>query len=222
MNKSLLPLILGLCLLAFESQAQKLSGGLKAGLNVARWSGDAVSSFTDAFESSGAITQESLPGFHAGGYLSLPLGKNVSLEPGLYYSQKGTRLSQRVVNSDFLKVNAELTNYSHYIDLPLLLNVELGSGFQLYGGPQLSYLLKNEVDMNAGIFGVSMGRTFDYDPGLRSLDFGLSAGAGYEFANGLRLGAGYDYGLSSLDAGRKNVDAYNRVIKVSMGYRFGK
>lgn len=222
MKTRILTIVLGLvAVLTTSVQAQNVSVGLKAGLNVASWRGDAVSSFTDAFEESGAITQEYLPGFHVGGFVQLPLGQGVSLEPGLYYSQKGTRLSQRLVTDDFLKVKAELTDRTHYIEMPLLLNLTTAGGFQLYGGPQLAYLVKNEVDLNAGLFGLSMGQEFDYDPGLRSFDFGLLAGLGYEFTNGVRLGAAYEHGLSSLDEGRKNVDAYNQAVKVSLGYRFG-
>lgn len=222
MKTSIITFVFGfVAMLATSAQAQNISFGLKAGMNIANWRGDAVSSFTDVFEESGAITQEYLPGFHVGGFVQLPLGQGLSLEPGLYYSQKGTRLSQRLVTDDFLKVNAEITDRAHYIELPVLLNMTTASGFQLFGGPQLAYLAKNEVDLNAGLFGISMGRTFDYDPGLRSFDFGLLAGLGYEFTNGVRLSAAYEHGLTSLDEGRKNVDAFNQAFKVSLGYRFG-
>ena len=44
-------------------------------------------------------------------------------------------------------------------------------------------------------------------------------GLGYQFENGLGLSAGYDYGLTSLDAGNR-FHAQNRVIKVGLNYSF--
>ena len=48
---------------------------------------------------------------------------------------------------------------------------------------------------------------------------GLTGGIGYQFENGLNVQAGYDYGLSKLDK-NENYSAYNRVVKVSVGFSF--
>ena len=76
--------------------------------------------------------------------------------------------------------------------------------------------------MNAklGVLGISLfNKGIDITNRFNRVDLGLSGGLGYQFDNGLNLQAGYDYGLSKLDK-NANYAAYNRVIKVSVGYTF--
>lgn len=221
MKKFAFILITSLCLFALQAQAQ-VRGGIRAGYNSATWGGDAVSSFSELMENAGAVEVRMKPGFHAGAYLQLPLGNVVSLEPGIYYSQKGTEITQTFLNNSWIKPRATVTNNAHYIEMPVLMRLHLGPGFQLYAGPQVGYLMQNKIKAEAGILGASYEYNTEFDPGLRKFDFGLAGGIGYEFAPGINLQAGYEYGLSSLDKGSSNVEAYNRVIKVSLGYTFGK
>ncbi len=216
-----LTLILALFLASLvQAQAQKISGGIKAGLNTTTWSGDAVQSFSEALNSTGALKKEFKTGYHVGGYMNIPLGYNFSLEPGLYYSTKGMTVEQTFSQNSFLKVRADITNESHYLDLPVLAKVTLGHGFQLFAGPQVSYLVANKVRGEAGILGFTLEQDVDWDSGLREFDFGLTGGLGYQFINGVQLNVAYDHGLTTLDAGKSNFDVYNRALKLSVGYTF--
>lgn len=216
-----LTLILGLFLACFaQAHAQKVGVGFKAGLNATSWGGDAVSSFSEALDYSGAMQKEIKTGFHVGGFLNIPLGQHFSIEPGLLYSTKGMTVEQTFLQNSFLKVRADITNESHYLDLPVLARVNLGGGLQLFAGPQLSYLLANKVRGEAGILGFSMEQDIDWKTGLREFDFGLSGGLGYQFMNGIQLNVAYDHGLTTLDAGKSNFDVYNRAVKLSVGYLF--
>ena len=216
-----LTLLLGL-FLAFliQAQAQKIGGGIKAGVNTTTWGGDAVQSFSEALNSTGSLKTKLKTGYHVGGFLNIPVSPSFSLEPGLYYSTKGMTVEQTFNTNSFLKVRADITNESHYLDLPVLAKVELGRGFQLVAGPQVSYLVANKVRGEAGILGFSLEQDFDWNTGLREFDFGLTGGLGYQFVNGVLLNVVYDHGLTSLDAGKSNFDVYNRVVKFSLGYRF--
>ncbi|GAA4392894.1 porin family protein [Hymenobacter koreensis] len=197
--------------------------GLRAGVNVANWSGDAVQSVKDLAElTNGAVTQEQRTGFHAGAYVSLPLGARFTIEPGLQYSEKGMTLSGRVPleRFDFLNARVTATSRMAYIDLPILAKAYLTPGLYVYGGPQASYLVSNKVRVQAGALGFSAySNDFDVRNQFRELDFSLTGGAGYQFGNGLGISAGYDYGLSSLDKNNR-FDAQNRVIKASVNYTF--
>ncbi|EMR04638.1 porin family protein [Cesiribacter andamanensis] len=221
MKKTALFLFAALFVFALQSQAQ-VRGGIRAGLNMSTWGGNAVESFSEILNTTGVMRTEMLPSFHAGGYLQLPLGSAVSLEPGLYYSGKGMQVNQTFATESIFKPQVNVVNRMHYVEMPVLLRLHLGPGFQLYGGPQLSYLVDNQVEAEAGVFGLSYEQNWSADPGFRKLDFGLTGGLGYELPGGFNLQAGYEWGLSSLDEGRSNIDAFNRVIKVSMGYTFGK
>lgn len=214
-------LILGLFLACLvQAQAQKLNGGIKAGLNTTTWGGDAVESFSEALNSSGAFKKEIKTGYHIGGFLNIPVNQYLIIEPGLYYSTKGMKVEQTFSQNSFLKARADITNESHYLDLPVVAKVNLGQGFQLFAGPQVSYLVANKVRGEAGILGFSLEQDFDWNKGLREFDFGLTGGLGYQFINGFQLNVAYDHGLTTLDAGKSNFDVYNRAVKFSVGYRF--
>lgn len=203
-----------------QAQAQQISGGIKAGLNVSDWGGDVGRAIGDVLNEASVNSSTMKQGYHLGGYLSIPLGQYFLLEPGLYYSTKGVEANYSYQANNLLKVKATLTEDAHYIDLPLLVKVALGNGFQLYAGPQVSYLVSNKVRGEAGIMGLSYEEDIKWDSGFRKVDFALAGGLAYQFANGVQLNAGYDHGLSSLDAGKSNVDVYNRVVKFSVGYTF--
>lgn len=217
-----LTLFLGLFLaLIVQAQAQKISGGIKAGVNMTSWGGEAAQSFSNALGlSGGSLTAAGLkPGFHAGGYLAIPVSQYFSLEPGLYYSNKGAQVEHVFNQNSFLKMRAKITNEAHYIDLPVLAKVTIGDGFQLFAGPQVSYLVHNRVRAEAGILGFNYEQHVDWKQGLRDFDFALAGGVGYQFNNGVQLNATYDHGLTSLDQ-RSNFDVYNRAVKLSVGYTF--
>lgn len=216
-----LTLLLGLFLACMvQAQAQKISGGIKAGVNTTSWGGDAVQSFSEALNSTSALKKEIKTGFHLGGFMNIPLSQHFAIEPGLYYSTKGMTVEQTISTNSFLNLRADITNESHYLDLPVVAKVTLGQGFQIFAGPQVSYLLANKVRGEAGLLGFSFEQEVDWESGLREFDFGLTGGIGYQFLNGIQLSAGYDHGLTTLDAGKSNFDVYNRAVKFSVGYVF--
>lgn len=214
-------LVFGILAASFvQLQAQQVSGGIKAGLNVSSWGGDVSQALADMLGETTILPGTVKQGYHVGGFLSIPLGPQFLLEPGLYYSTKGVEAGYTYAAGSFLKLNATVTNNAHYLDLPVLAKISLGKGFQLFAGPQLSYLLSNRVRGEAGILGFSYEQDVDWKSSFREWDFALSGGMGYQFASGIQLQAAYDHGLSTLDSGKSNIDIYNRAVKLSMGYRF--
>ena len=201
----------------------QLRYGINAGLNHSTWKGDAVGSIENLVDlSNGFITQQARNGIYAGGFLEMPLGGKISLQPGVYYSQKGYVLKGSLTGDkfDFLGVNAKAELQSHYIDIPLVLKAEIAKGLQVYAGPQLSYLVKNNLRMDAGLLGFSLVKTnMDVSEHFNRADLGITGGASYTFDNGFSVNAGYDHGLSRLDK-NSNFKSYNRTIKVGVGFRF--
>lgn len=202
----------------------KPSFGIRAGANFANWRGELYDGFGDLLERTGGLESEGRTGFHAGFYTQIPVSERFLVESGVYYSTKGVKISQNFLDDTMvgglLNVKASVANESHYIDVPVYGKFYLTDGFHIYGGPQVSYLLKNQVRMEAGLLGFSLGQNVEVDPGLRKWDFALGAGLGYDFANGLNITAGYDHGLTSLDEGRGDFEAYNKAIKLSVGFTF--
>ena len=205
---------------AARAQEKPFHIGIKAGVNVADWRGDAVESFSELADMTSIMEAQSLTGFHVGAYATIPLSQKFAIEPGLYYSTKGMKVAQTLTEGNFLNLKGEVSSKLTYIELPILAKVYLVKGLHVFAGPQVSYLASNKVRAEAGILGFSVGQDFDINGGFRKVDFAVTGGLGYQFSNGVNLSAGYEHGLSTLDEGSSQIDAYNRVFKFSLGYTF--
>lgn len=206
-----------------NSTKAQITYGVQAGATIANWKGDALQSLNDVVDlSNGFVTTKSKTGISIGGYVNIPVTDKISFEPGLQYAQKGYIMQGdlKVDALKFLGVNASAKVEAHYIDIPLVLKAELAKGLSIYAGPQVSYLVKNNLHLNAGILGISLyNDRLDITDNFNRVDMGLAGGIGYKFDNGFNIKAGYDYGLSKLDK-NDNFKAYNRVAKISVGFSF--
>lgn len=183
-----------------------------------------MKSFTDlaGYAPDGAITRQMRPGFYAGLYATLPIGPGFAIEPGVSYAEKGTVLRGNVPVPAFDFLNTRLTGTARlaYVDVPVLAKIFITPGFYIYAGPQASFLVSGKARVGAGALGfTAYKQDFDISSQLRKVDFAAVGGLGYRFENGLGLSAGYDYGLTSLDAGNR-FNAQNRVIKAGLDYSF--
>jgi hypothetical protein len=168
------------------------------------------------------ISTKNRTGFFAGGYATIPLSEQVSFEPGLYYTQKGYQLKGDLglKGLEFLGANAKATLQSDYIDIPVLLKANLGSGFQVFAGPQFSYLSSAKLKTTAGVLGINLlNSKIDASNQFSRWDMGLTGGVGYQFKSGFNVSAAYDYGLQKADA-NKSLNVYNSAIKIGIGMSF--
>lgn len=215
-------LILFVSFTAISFAQSKISYGFRAGVSSADMRGDAVQSLNDVLDFADEyITTGSRTGFYTGGYVSFPLGNTITVEPGLNYAQKGYQLkgSLNVKGVSILGVNAKAKLQLNYLEIPLLLKANMG-GFQVFAGPQISYLTNADLKVSAGALGFNIFSTkMPVTSQFNRWDAGLTGGVGYQFENGLNLMASYDYGLSKVDA-NNNFNAYNRMMKIGIGFNF--
>ena len=213
-------------LLAFTGFSQNLKKEkttftVQAGLASYTMSGDAVGSLKDVIEyTNGAISTKSRTGFYAGASADIPLSRQLAFSPGLFYTQKGYELSGKlnIKDVEFLGVNATAKLQSQFIDLPLQLKAKLGN-VNIFAGPQFSYLMRSDFIARGGLLGVNLFNTkSDVTSQFNKWNTGVTAGIGVNIDN-ITLNASYDYGLSKADA-NKNIDAYNRGIKIGVGVSF--
>ena len=187
-------LVLSIALLTGLSATAQSGFGIRGGANFFNFGGDDVSEndYTNR------------TGFHAGIYASL-LGEGpVSIEPGIYYSIKGTQ------NNDAANTRAVLD----YVDIPVLLRLKLGEGFNVFGGPQLSFLTNSKFEGDFGGSTVSINTN-----NIKETDAGLVFGLGYNLPKGMNIQGSYDYGFTPIFK-NSDADVYNRGLKVSLGYTF--
>lgn len=221
MKKQIL-LFASIAISAISFAQLKPSFGIRGGVTSSSMKGDAVNNLQDLIDyTNGAITTSSHTGFFGGVNASIPVSDLVSIEPGLYYSQKGYDMTGElnIKGVEFLGINGKAKLTSSYVDLPLLLKLNF-NGLQLFAGPQISYLTKADLRTTAGVLGFNvLDKTMDATDQFNRWDAAVTGGIGYQFANGFNLFAAYDHGLSKVDA-NQNVDSYNRSFKVGAGFRF--
>ena len=201
----------------------QISYGIRAGVNLAKWQGDDLQIIEDLVDKTdGYLVTKGMTGFYAGGYVNIPISETFSFEPGLEYSKKGYSIKGdlKIDALKFLAINAGAQVQQHYIDMPLILKANVAKGLQVYAGPQVSYLVRSTLNAKVGVLGISLfNKGFGITERFNKVDLGLTGGIGYQFNNGINLRAGYDYGLFKLDK-NDNYAAYNRVVKISLGYTF--
>ncbi|HET7896978.1 MAG TPA: porin family protein [Flavisolibacter sp.] len=207
--------------LSVAAMAQSnVSFGVRAGITNANLRGNAVESFQNLIDfAGGAVSTNGKTGFYGGGFVSIPVSEQFSIEPGITYSQKGYELkgSFGIKGTDLAAAKAQLN--LNYIDLPVLAKANI-NGLQLFAGPQVSYLANADLHTTAGALGFNfINNHQDVKDQFNPWDVALTGGVGYQFGNGFSLNAAYDYGLSKINSGQ-SIDAHNQAVKVGVGFRF--
>jgi len=154
------------------AQAQRVRLGLKGGPSYTTVVGQHVA---------GAASKW---GFHGGVLVNVKLSDQLSLQPEVLYSQKGTK---GAADSNRINLN--------YVDLPVLLRVATGlGGLFIEVGPQLGYLAGSDASIGSR---TPLARvTADFAGSYPPFDLGYATGFGYQLANGLGLGLRYNGGFT--------------------------
>jgi len=211
-------MIVFISLFCLQSNAQTF--GLKAGLNLSNMlEKDDDDTYSNDYKMN--------PGFHIGATVDVPINAFLSFEPGLLFTTKGMKYEDKIMGVD-VKAKANL----YYLDIPLTLKAshDLGGGLKMTGavGPYVGFGLSGKLKATAEYQGneeteevdVKWGNDEDEDD-LKRLDIGLTFGGGVEI-NSLTIGISYDLGLSNISAYQDyGTTNKNRVLKFSIGYRFG-
>lgn len=151
-------------------------------------------------------------GGHLGAYVNIRLSQLVALEPGIFYTQKGTSTTL-----DLGGIDLEGTIKSNYLDLPLLLRLYPAGGFNIFMGVQFAYHLDSSFDF--AVDGNSVIDGEDTTDTISEFDVAPILGIGYEFPGGFNLNLAGELGMISVD-GIGNLDTFNRNIRLSVGYSF--
>ncbi|MDP4130616.1 MAG: porin family protein [Bacteroidota bacterium] len=191
MKKLFLLLLTGFSFAAADAQIQF---GVKAGANMANFTGNDVSG-----------TKWKI-GFHGGALVAVPLFNEFSLQPEVVYSSQGTKVDQQDYTA---------TMNSNYLNIPVLFKYNNPSGFFLETGPQLGFLMSAKAKSGS----VSV----DEKSAYKSTDFSWAFGLGY-LISGLNAGidARYNLGVSNIVKDSNNGTAKNSVFQLGIFYLFGQ
>lgn len=194
-------------------QAQEISFGAKAGLNLANLGGDVEDT-------------DMKMGLHIGGVVEIPISDQFSFAPELLFSMQGAKVEGTETETFFgqtITYDYEAKTNLNYLNLPLMAKFYVAEGFSLEAGPQVGFLLsaKEEGEVTASALGMSETESFSEDikDELESIDFGLNFGVGFKMDSGLFFQGRYNLGLANL-TGEDEYKINNQVIQFSVGFMF--
>jgi hypothetical protein len=148
---------------------------------------------------------EGLPGFHAGAIVAFDINENWSIQEDFMYSTQGAKLKDGFSDGKELKLS--------YISVPIVVKYKTDFGLYFEAGPQVGILASQD-------FKEITGSDADF---AEKIDAGIVGGIGYQFSNGLGIGARYYMGLTDVSKTKSttiNTDFQNHMSQVSLFYFF--
>jgi hypothetical protein len=125
---------------------------------------------------------DSKNGFHAGVvFNNIKIANKINFQPELIYSMQGFKVGK-------------LGNVGlHYVSLPMLIKLDMGSSASVVFGPQVSYLTNARIGLGNDLFSLS------YDGLFRKWDASGVAGLEYKVNDKITLGGRYLLGLNNIN-----------------------
>lgn len=205
MKKVLLSLGAAL-LMAAGAQAQT-SYGLKAGVNLGKYS-----NVDDAKNNTS---------FYVTGFADLPIATNFSIQPGVSLQGKGNK-----VEGSATGVTGSATINTMSIEIPVnaVYYIPTGSGSLFLGaGPYVGFNVSGEQKLEGSFLGASGSAKSDIEFGsadneMKTVEAGANFLGGYKFSNGFLINAGYGLGMTNLY--NTGDTRSNRVLSFGVGFQF--
>lgn len=195
------------CMLVAAQQAYaqaQFAFGIKAGPNFS----------TIDTKSSAGENYRNRAGFHGGAFVLFKAAK-IGIQPEVIFSQQGSKVE---INSKDFE-----SNFS-YVNIPIILKLYTVAGINIQAGPQFGFITNAEQpiqdQLNPGSYAVE-----DVKNKMKSSDFTVALGLGWDLPFGLTVDARYNLGLSKIyeDApSQQTEDARNQVFQLSLGYKLIK
>jgi hypothetical protein len=187
-------LIVSTLSLSAQDRKNKTIAGIKGGYNVSSVS----------FDGTAETETERLHGFHLGIYVESYIGKYISVQPEILYSQQG----YKIIDED-----GTFTQKLDYLNVPLMFKFYPRKSFFLEAGPQVGFSISHKETYDSDfIFGDT---SRELEP--NNFDFGINLGAGFKSDAGLTLAARYHIGQNDIYDEDK---PKNRVWQIYVGFEF--
>ena len=206
MRNNLKPVFAIFLTIAFTDAHAQIIPGYIFGLNLS----------TVTLKTKGLSTKPETPvGIHFGGFFEIPLESNLSLEPSLLFSAKGSNFKIDTVDISLSPI---------YIEVPVIAVYSFGSDaikISLFAGPYFACGVGGyKIESGSELKNISFGSGKNND--LKPFDIGLNFGAGINI-KGLLISAQYGIGLSNLSPVTLYVsEMKNKVIGISISSLFAR
>jgi hypothetical protein len=212
MTKQLMMMGLGLLSLnTFNAQINdgsaesRIRVGVKGGLNL-----------SNVYDSRGQeFNADSKFGFAGGGFVSIPIGELIGIQPEILLSQKGFQGTGSLLGSSY-----SFTRTTTYLDIPLLFALRPTPFLTFVAGPQISFLLNQKDVFGSATTNIAQQTVFDND-NIRKNTVCFTGGLDINL-NNLVLGGrvGWDL-MKNIGDGTSETPRYKNVwYQATIGVRF--
>jgi hypothetical protein len=151
-------------------------------------------------------------GFVGGGFLGIPIGKYLGVQPEVLFSQKGFKATDVLLNSEYT-----LTRTTSHIDVPILIQFKPVEFITILGGPVYSYLLSQKDEFVWGDNALLKEEEFEND-NIRKNRFGLMFGGDVVVAPFVIGGrAGWDLQSNNGDGTSSTPRYKNQWLQLTLG-----
>lgn len=163
-----------------------------------------------------------LPGLRAGVNFQLPITSSFYIEPGVFYTMRGTNYTY--VNN-LLNTTYDLKSTTHNLEIPinLGLKIDVGVGDVFFtAGPYIGIGMggtdKGTVTSPLGATSSEKDIEFGDDGDLKMVDVGMNISAGFGFKRGLYVRGYYNQGFNNL-ATNSNATYINNGLGIALGFK---
>ncbi|MFV8271362.1 porin family protein [Flavobacterium sp. GT2N3] len=195
-----------LTLTSASAQDNATKFGVKGGVNFSNL-------YTDDVYDNNVLT-----GFNVGFFAKLPLSNNIALQPEISYTGKGAEL---VYSNALVSGTAQFK--LDYIELPLLLVVNVTKNFNIHAGPYAAYMVSAKTTNKSDSGSYNFEDNIDTN-NFNRFDAGLAGGVGIDL-EAISFGVRYNYGLTKIgkedsSTSFSSPDAKNSVLSVYAAFGF--
>lgn len=150
-------------------------------------------------------------GFVAGGFMAIPLGKLIGIQPEVQYTMKGFESTGTFLGSDY-----KLQRKTAHLDIPIQLALKPTSSLTLLAGPNYSYTLSKDdkFTFNSSEFNYIE----EYDNEIRKNTFGIVGGMDINIRHLVISGrAGWDLHEHNGDGSSSEIRYKNVWLQLTLG-----
>lgn len=191
---------------AQDDSREKIHFGAKAGINI-----------SNIYDTKGNdYNAEAKAGFAGGGFIAVPMGKYLGLQPELLFTQKGY-----TANSGREGTAYSYTRTTGHVEIPLLLQIKPVSFLSLVVGPQYSFMTYREETFKSNTLVITQQEEIQND-NLRKNTLGAVTGIDVYVLRHLMISGRVGWDLQDNNGdGTATFPRYRNVwLQTTIGFRF--
>ncbi|RKD20094.1 hypothetical protein BCY91_00245 [Pelobium manganitolerans] len=156
-------------------------------------------------------------GFNAGAFINIPIVDRLSFQPEVMFSQKGFKSERTGILGD-----GTLTQTTNWIEVPILAKITPANGFNVYLGPQVSFLTRTKTKYEGTFTSAQQTKYEDDADKFKKSIVGGVLGAGFDITKNISINARYnlDFQKNNEDGTTETPAFKNQVWSAGLALQF--